>query len=189
MTTWSRGSVGCRSSSPDRGLVTPPGEGAAGNHPFRSFVAPGGPGPSTPAATPPSGVTRARPASPPPGSAPPAPDRQDVLVLPHEHLESLSQLSPEAADELGPLLSRLSAALETVTGCAKAYVLFLAEAEGYSHVHLHVVPRMPDQPPEERGPRIFRRLGVPASECVPTADMDALAARIADQLRLPHRNG
>ena len=105
-----------------------------------------------------------------------------LVVLPHEHVASLSELSEPAALELGPLLSGLSRALERVTGCTKAYVLFLAEAEGFSHVHLHVVPRMPDQPPEERGPRIFSRLGRPETERVPAAEMDALAGRIAAAL-------
>ena len=112
-----------------------------------------------------------------------------LVVLPHEHVESLSQLSPEAAGELGPLLSGVSTALETVTGCSKAYVLFLAEAEGFSHVHLHVVPRMPDQPAEERGPRIFRRLGVPDDQVVPAEERDALAGRIAALLGNPSGNG
>ena len=105
-----------------------------------------------------------------------------LVVLPHEHAESLSELSPEAALELGPMLRDLSRALETVTGCRKAYVMFLAEAEGFSHVHLHVVPRMPDQPSDERGPRIFTRLGRPEDEQVPAEERDALAARIAAEL-------
>ncbi len=105
-----------------------------------------------------------------------------LVVLPHEHVASLSELNPDAALELGPLLSRLSGALEQVTGCLKAYVLFLAEAEGYAHVHLHVVPRMADQPAEERGPRIFARLGRPEGERLPEAEMDALARRLAVEL-------
>ena len=102
-----------------------------------------------------------------------------LVVLPHEHVESLSELTPEAAAELGPLLRRLSGALESVTGCDKAYVMFFAEADGFPHVHLHVVPRMPDQRDEERGPRIFARLGRPEGERVPEPEMDALADRIA----------
>jgi diadenosine tetraphosphate (Ap4A) HIT family hydrolase len=103
-----------------------------------------------------------------------------LVVVPHEHVESLSDLSDEAAAELGPLLQRLSRALESVVGCTKAYVLFLAEADGFPHVHLHVVPRMPDQPAEERGPRIFSRLGVPDHEVVPEEERDVLAVRITE---------
>ena len=105
-----------------------------------------------------------------------------LVVLPHDHVETLSDLSPEAALELGLLLRDLSSALEEVTGCVKAYVLFLAEADGYSHVHLHVVPRMADQPHDERGLRIFSRLGRPEAERVPAEEMAALAGRIAAAL-------
>ena len=112
-----------------------------------------------------------------------------LVVLPHEHVESLSQLTPEAALELGPLLRRLSLALELVTGCTKTYLMFFAEAEGFPHVHLHVVPRMADQAPEERGPRIFARLGRPEPEQVPPEEMDALAERIAAALETSSGRG
>jgi diadenosine tetraphosphate (Ap4A) HIT family hydrolase len=112
-----------------------------------------------------------------------------LVVLPHEHVESLAELSPEAALELGPMLRDLSRALAVVTGCTKAYVMFLAEAEGFAHVHLHVVPRMPDQPAEERGPRIFARLGRPEGEQVPAADMEQLAQRLAAELRTSSSDG
>ncbi len=102
-----------------------------------------------------------------------------LVVLPRRHLLSLSELEPAAAAELGPLLTDLTAALEQVTGCVKTYVILLAEAEGFAHLHLHVVPRMPDQPAEERGPRIFARLGRPEAERVPVADMDRLAVAVA----------
>ncbi len=105
-----------------------------------------------------------------------------LVVLPRRHLLSLSELTPAAAAELGPLLSGLTTALEQVTGCAKTYVLLLAEAEGFAHLHLHVVPRMPDQPTEERGPRIFARLGRPEPERVPVAERDRLAAALAAAL-------
>ena len=101
-----------------------------------------------------------------------------LVVLPQRHLLSLSELEPAAATELGPLLTDLTAALEQVTGCVKTYVILLAEAEGFAHLHLHVVPRMPDQPAEERGPRIFARLGRPEAERVPAADMDRVAVAV-----------
>jgi len=101
-----------------------------------------------------------------------------LVVLPRRHVLSLSELEPAAAAALGPLLTDLTAALEQVTGCVKTYVILLAEAEGFAHLHLHVVPRMSDQPADERGPRIFARLGRPEAERVPAADMDRLAVAV-----------
>jgi len=101
-----------------------------------------------------------------------------LVVLPRRHLLSLSGLEPAAAAELGPLLAGLTRALEQVTGCVKTYVLLLAEAEGFAHLHLHVVPRMPDQPASERGARVFARLGRPEAERVPAAERDRLALAV-----------
>lgn len=76
------------------------------------------------------------------------------------------------------LLPLVSQALHTVTGCAKTYVIQFAEATGHPHVHVHIVPRMADQPPERRGPRIFGYLGASEVERVPEAEMNALAAQM-----------
>lgn len=78
-----------------------------------------------------------------------------LVVVPTRHVTSFAQLSPQAAGELGDLLHRLSRALETVTGCVKTYLMQFSEAEGYSHLHVHLVPRLPDLPAEARGPAVF----------------------------------
>jgi len=105
-----------------------------------------------------------------------------LVAVPREHVESLAEIKPDAAAELGPLLHDLSRALGQATGCVKTYVMLYAEAEGYAHVHFHVVPRMADQPETERGPRVFARLGVPESDQVPEAERDQLAHDITEAL-------
>lgn len=104
-----------------------------------------------------------------------------LVLVPTRHVLSFTELTPEAADELGGLVRRLSLALEQVTGCVKTYLMQFSEAEGYSHLHLHLVPRMPDQPEERRGPRIFGYLAADGSERVPAQERDeiALALRTA----------
>ena len=69
-----------------------------------------------------------------------------VIMAPIRHVHSLTELTPEEATSLGALLREASIALERVTGCSKTYVMLFAEAEGFEHLHVHVVPRMPDQP-------------------------------------------
>ena len=56
------------------------------------------------------------------------------------------------ADDLGGLVRSLGTALEAVTGCVKTYLMQFSEAEGFSHLHLHLVPRLPDHPEDARGP-------------------------------------
>lgn len=103
-----------------------------------------------------------------------------LVVLPTRHLSSLSELSSSAAEELGRLLRLLSLALERQLGATKAYVMFFAEAQGFEHLHVHVVPRMPDQPESERGPGIFARLGGP--DQLPTDELDRVSALLRDEL-------
>ena len=33
--------------------------------------------------------------------------------------------------------------------------MLFAEADGFAHLHVHVVPRMADQPDDRRGPDVF----------------------------------
>ncbi|MGH3498721.1 MAG: HIT family protein [Nocardioidaceae bacterium] len=105
-----------------------------------------------------------------------------LVVVAATHVTSMDELSPAAAHELGGLLRRLSIALGDVVGCAKTYVMQFSEAEGFAHLHLHVVPRMPDQAPEHRGPRIFALLGRPDGQQVSTDERDSLAERLSDAL-------
>jgi len=105
-----------------------------------------------------------------------------LVLLPTRHIESFTQLTPQAADELGGLIRRLGIALEAATGCVKTYLMQFSEAEGYSHLHLHLVPRMPDMPEEAKGPRCFTYLEVEESLRVPVAQVDLLAAGLIESL-------
>ena len=93
-----------------------------------------------------------------------------LVVLPRRHLLSLVRAG--AAQRLtssARCLSDVSRALERVTGCLKTYVMLFAEAEGFAHLHLHVVPADARSARiRERGPAIFARLGRPEHERVPS---------------------
>lgn len=102
-----------------------------------------------------------------------------LVVVPIRHVTSLAELSAAEATELGPLLCDVTSALEQVVGCEKTYVALFAEAEGFSHVHFHVIPRMPDQAGTIRGPRVFGLLGASDPEAVSDADMDGLSEELA----------
>lgn len=104
-----------------------------------------------------------------------------VLVL-RRHAASIAELTDQEAAELGPLLKAVSQGLVAVTGCEKAYVAQFAESPLHRHVHFHVVPRAADLPEDQRGPRIFARLGRPEGERVSEARMEAIAAALHIQL-------
>jgi diadenosine tetraphosphate (Ap4A) HIT family hydrolase len=105
-----------------------------------------------------------------------------LVLLPRRHVTALDELTAEEAAELGPLLSGLTAALREVTGCAKTYVALFAEAEGFAHLHFHVVPRDPGMALELRGPRVFGYMGRDQAEHVPDATMDKVAAAVTAAL-------
>lgn len=107
-----------------------------------------------------------------------------VVVIPARHVLSLAELTADEAAALGPLLAAVSRALVEVTGCRKTYLALFAEAEEFQHLHIHVVPRYDDQPPDRKGPAVFGYIGGPESDHVPAAEMDRIGAALAERIGL-----
>ena len=103
------------------------------------------------------------------------------------HVTALDQLTAQEAADLGPLLRALTAALREVLGCSKTYVALFAKAEGFAHVHFHVMPRQPDLDPGLRGPRVFSLLGGDPASQVSAQVMDEVAISVGQALRLESR--
>jgi diadenosine tetraphosphate (Ap4A) HIT family hydrolase len=105
-----------------------------------------------------------------------------LVLLPRRHVTAIAALSHAEAASLGTWQVRLSLALATVTGCVKTYVAQFAEAEGFAHVHFHIVPRPADLAHDYRGPRIFGLLGSKDRPQVSVATVDELAAKLSARL-------
>lgn len=105
-----------------------------------------------------------------------------LVVLPRRHVLTVADLTEAEATELGSLLRRVSRALVEVTGCVKTYVALFAEAEGFAHLHAHVVPRHADQPADRHGPQVFAYLGAPPGERFEGPDRNDLARRLSDAI-------
>ncbi|MFE1290254.1 HIT family protein [Streptomyces sp. NPDC058751] len=108
-----------------------------------------------------------------------------LVLLPRRHVTALHDLTDAEAAGLGTWQVRLSRALQAVTGCAKTYVVQFAEAEGFAHVHFHIVPRMADLPMELRGPNVFHFLRRPDEEHMAPERMEALSLALRDHLLRP----
>jgi diadenosine tetraphosphate (Ap4A) HIT family hydrolase len=106
-----------------------------------------------------------------------------LVVAPTRHVTALHELAPEDASNLGGVLHRASRALCEVLGCEKAYIVFFAEAAGFAHLHVHVIPRMSWFTPAQRGPGVFSMLGVSTSDEVPEDERDQLALTIRHAMR------
>ena len=105
-----------------------------------------------------------------------------LVLLPRRHVTTIAELTDAEAASLGMWQVRLSQALRMVTNCVKTYVAQFAEAEGFAHVHFHIVPRPVDLADELRGPRVFGLLGAGDRPQVGDAAMDKLAAELSAQL-------
>jgi len=105
-----------------------------------------------------------------------------LVLVSRRHIAAVDEMTETEAIELGKLIRQVSIILKEEVGCAKTYVVQFAEAEGHPHVHFHIIPRMPDQADEFRGPRIFQRLGVPDEARVSEAAMNDLAERVRRKL-------
>jgi diadenosine tetraphosphate (Ap4A) HIT family hydrolase len=106
-----------------------------------------------------------------------------LVLVPGRHVEGLHHLDHDEAAGMGRLLRSASAALVEATGCERTYVMLFAEKDGFSHLHLHIVPRYADLPIEHRGPAVFAYLGVPEAEQLPEQDRNLLAGRLRKALR------
>lgn len=106
-----------------------------------------------------------------------------LILAPVEHVTALDELSSDAAEQLGPMLSDLTRALKFVTGCVKTYVVLLAEKPGFAHLHFHVVPRAADLAEQFRGPRVFALLEAADGQRVPNARQDEIALALQEALR------
>jgi diadenosine tetraphosphate (Ap4A) HIT family hydrolase len=57
-------------------------------------------------------------------------------------------------------------------------VAFLAEAEGFEHLHIHVVPREDGMPPERSGKRVFDWLDMLEEEAVTDEEANPIALEL-----------
>lgn len=78
-----------------------------------------------------------------------------LVLTTRRHIASLAELSVGESTELGPLIQQTSVALKAAVGCAKTYVIQLAEHPLHQHVHFHVIPRMHDIPADRMGMNVF----------------------------------
>jgi diadenosine tetraphosphate (Ap4A) HIT family hydrolase len=112
-----------------------------------------------------------------------------LVVLPRRHVTVLDELTSAEQVELGPLLAAVTAALREITHCDKSYVALFAEAEGFAHIHFHVVPRMADLEAAFRGPSVFALLGGDTGTQVPEQVRDQIASQLAASASLRALSG
>ncbi|WP_353946805.1 HIT family protein [Streptomyces sp. HUAS MG91] len=105
-----------------------------------------------------------------------------LVLLPRRHVTAVHDLSDSEAAALGGWQVGASRALREVTGCAKTYVAQFAEADGFAHVHFHIVPRAAELPAAQRGPGVFELLHGPRRGRVSAEQADEIALALRAHL-------
>ncbi len=111
-----------------------------------------------------------------------------LVLKPLRHVESMADLTSEEAAAFGPLVARVTAAIEHLLAPARTYLCLFAEADGFAHIHFHLIPRAPDLPREYHGPRIFEHLRLATMQGRSLADIrevERIAWDIRDALGQP----
>jgi len=100
------------------------------------------------------------------------------------HAEGWDALEAPEAAELGPVVRAASAAIRSITGCDRVYLLGFAEA--VRHVHLHLVPRHGAEPRSTSWSvaDLYREIAEGRSAPADVHHCKELARHIADALDL-----
>lgn len=96
-----------------------------------------------------------------------------LIVKSHRHVESVADLRAADSVALGPLLRRLTGAMERAFDAERVYVCLFGET--VRHVHFHLIPRTPEMPAD--GPLLMpdffadeRRWGCSVEEAAAAAE-------------------
>lgn len=82
-----------------------------------------------------------------------------VIVL-KRHCEALHELTPEEWAELAEIQQKIITLFRNLLHAEKEYMAMFAEAEGFKHLHIHMVPKTAEYPEEHRGAKAFALLKV-----------------------------
>jgi diadenosine tetraphosphate (Ap4A) HIT family hydrolase len=105
-----------------------------------------------------------------------------MVIVSRRHVTSFGEFNSEESIALGALMTAVPRAVEKIVHAPKAYVAFFAEAPGFDHVHVHVIPRMSDLAVELRGTNVFELLHRPAEDQVGPQEQASLVAHLGELL-------
>jgi diadenosine tetraphosphate (Ap4A) HIT family hydrolase len=78
-----------------------------------------------------------------------------IVVALKDHVTSLSRITPSQAGDLMTLTAQVASKAEGLVGCLKFYLVSITDET--PHYHIHLLPRMADDPP--LGPHIMGEKG------------------------------
>lgn len=106
-----------------------------------------------------------------------------IVIVLKRHADALHELTRAEGEELGLLQWAVCRALELETECVKEYAVFFAEVPEFNHVHVHIVPRAADLPPELRGGRVFAFLKTRPEDAISPEAVVEVCERLGHEVR------
>lgn len=102
-----------------------------------------------------------------------------VVIVLKRHAEALHELTPAELRELALIQGAAARGLHRITGCRKEYLVSFGEGPGFSHLHVHLVPRSADLPPDRTATGVFQHLREPEA-AVPRETVSTFCKRLSD---------
>ncbi|MFO0782617.1 MAG: hypothetical protein U0636_02910 [Phycisphaerales bacterium] len=99
------------------------------------------------------------------------------------HVQGFADLDAVEADQVGPMLQRVSRAVRALTGCDRVYAI--AFGQGAPHLHVHLIPRF-DADPATRAWAVadwYRAVERGDQPPAPEADVRSYVRRLSTALR------
>jgi len=78
-----------------------------------------------------------------------------LVMLPKRHVESLHELSDSENREFGVIFPKIIKILHKETDSEKEYIFQIAKAQGFKHIHFHIVSKDRKLPEKYEGVKIF----------------------------------
>ncbi len=105
-----------------------------------------------------------------------------VILAIKRHCIAIHELTTEEMVELGKLSHIICQALHSIMKTEKEYLIQFSESDGFPHLHLHIVARMPEWPEALMGPRVMKAMGDWAENPISTEEATALALEMREYL-------
>jgi diadenosine tetraphosphate (Ap4A) HIT family hydrolase len=81
-----------------------------------------------------------------------------IVIVLKRHCEELNELNDDEWNELNTIQRKIIKLLHTKLDTTKEYIACFAEAEGFKHIHFHVIPRTNEMTDDFAGTKAFKYL-------------------------------
>ncbi|MBN1971047.1 MAG: HIT family protein [Candidatus Delongbacteria bacterium] len=104
-----------------------------------------------------------------------------VIVL-KRHCEEMHNLSTNEFQELATIQEKLVKSLKNIFDSKREYIFCFAEADGFKHIHFHVVPKHDEFNEDFIGVKVFHYLKPTPEEVVPNSVIIDICDKLKNEM-------